>query len=73
VITVEFWREEHLRRHPEHIGAVFVAEIEAEELGGILRDAAAVLGSDPTGRDDRMARGRCAELPTGTTNGEDRE
>jgi hypothetical protein len=47
VITVEFCREEHLRRHPEHIGAVFVAEIEAEELAGILQDAAAALGRDP--------------------------
>lgn len=27
VITEEFCREDHLRRHPEHIEAVFVAEI----------------------------------------------
>jgi hypothetical protein len=48
VITVEFCREEHLRRNPEHIGAVFVAEIEAGELAGILQSAVATLGSDPT-------------------------
>lgn len=42
-LTAGFWREEHLRRHPEHVGAVFAAEIEAEELAGILCDAAAGL------------------------------
>ena len=47
VITMEFWREEHLRRHPEHRGAVFVAEIEAEELADILQNAVGVLGPDP--------------------------
>jgi hypothetical protein len=47
MITVEFWREEHLRRHPEHMGTVFVAEIEAEELAAILQDAVAALGRDP--------------------------
>jgi hypothetical protein len=47
VITVEICRQEHFRRHPEHIGAVFVAEIEAEELGGILQNAAAALTRDP--------------------------
>jgi hypothetical protein len=47
VLTGEFWREEHLRRNPEHRGAVFVAEIEAEELAGILQGAVAALGSDP--------------------------
>jgi hypothetical protein len=48
VITVEFCRKEHLRRHPEHIGAVFVAEIEAGELAGILQNAVAALDRDPT-------------------------
>jgi hypothetical protein len=43
VMTVGFWREEHLRRHPEHIGAVFVAEIEPQELAGILQGAVAAL------------------------------
>ena len=47
VITMEFWREEHLRRHLEHRGAVFVAEIEAEELADILQNAVGVLGPDP--------------------------
>jgi hypothetical protein len=42
-ITVSFWREEHLRRHPEHAGAVFVTEIAAEELAGILQGAIAAL------------------------------
>jgi hypothetical protein len=43
VMTASFWREEHLRRHPEHVGAVFVAEIEADELAGILQRAVAAL------------------------------
>lgn len=47
-LTLGFWREEHLRLHPEHVGTVFVAEIEAEELTGILHDAAAGLGGEPT-------------------------
>src|SRR5882724_6833827 len=48
VITVEFCREEHLRRHPQHLGAIFLAEIEAEELAGILQSALDALSSDPT-------------------------
>lgn len=44
VITAEFWRDEHLQRHPEHAGAVFAAEIPAEELATVLQDAAAALG-----------------------------
>lgn len=47
VITAEFWREEHLRRHPEDVGAVFVAEIDAEELSGVLQSVVAALGPDP--------------------------
>jgi hypothetical protein len=47
VITVEFCREEYLRRHPEHIGAAFVVEIEVEELAGILQNAVVALGRDP--------------------------
>lgn len=43
VMTLGFWREEHLRRHPEHMGAVFVAEIEPEELADILQGAVAAL------------------------------
>jgi hypothetical protein len=43
-ITVGFWREEHLRRHPEHVGAVFVTEIAAEELADILQGAVTALG-----------------------------
>ena len=44
VITVEFWRDEHLQRCPEHTGVVFTSEITAEELASILQNAAAVLG-----------------------------
>jgi hypothetical protein len=43
IMTVGFWRDEHLRRHPEHVGAVFVAELEAEELAGILQGAVTAL------------------------------
>jgi hypothetical protein len=43
VMTVGFCREEHLRRHPEHVGAVFVAEIETEKLADILQGAVAAL------------------------------
>ena len=38
MITVGLWRDEHLRRHPEHVGAVFVAELEVEELADILQE-----------------------------------
>lgn len=47
VMTGGFWREEHLRRHPEHVEAVFVAEIEPEELAGILQGAIAALNRGP--------------------------
>ena len=47
-ITLEFWREEHLRQHPEHVGEVFVAEIGADELAEILESAAAQLDRQPT-------------------------
>ncbi|MGW0856911.1 hypothetical protein [Streptomyces sp. NPDC002690] len=43
VITLEFWRPEHLRDHPEDAGAVFVAEIAMEELLGVLDGVVAVL------------------------------
>jgi hypothetical protein len=43
VITVQFWREEHLLKHPEHVGTVFAVEIQAAEFAGILEDLAAVL------------------------------
>lgn len=43
VITLEFWREEHLLSHPEDAGAVFVAEIPSHELIGILEGIAAAL------------------------------
>jgi hypothetical protein len=42
-ITVSFWREKHLRSHPEHVGAVFVTEIAAEELAGTLQGAVTAL------------------------------
>ncbi|QES03845.1 hypothetical protein [Streptomyces venezuelae] len=43
VITLEFWRAEHLFTHPEDAGAVFVVEIPAEEFIGILEGIAAAL------------------------------
>ncbi|MYS07587.1 hypothetical protein GTW71_14340 [Streptomyces sp. SID6041] len=43
VITLEFWREEHLLSHPEDAGAVYVVEISAQEFVGILEDIAAAL------------------------------
>ncbi|MFJ6052485.1 hypothetical protein [Streptomyces sp. NPDC092307] len=43
VITLEFWREEHLSRHPEDAGAVFVVEIPVEEFVGILEGIVAAL------------------------------
>ncbi|WP_329134185.1 hypothetical protein OG552_18175 [Streptomyces sp. NBC_01476] len=43
VITVQFWRDEHLRNHPEHAGTVFAVEIEAAEFAGILEDLVIVL------------------------------
>ncbi|MFJ9647650.1 hypothetical protein [Streptomyces sp. NPDC101206] len=50
VLTFEFWREEHLLSHPEDAGAVFVAELPAEEFVGILEGIAAVLNTGPSGR-----------------------
>jgi hypothetical protein len=46
LITLEFWRKEHLRLHPEHAGAIFAVEIEADELARILQNAAAALDQD---------------------------
>ncbi|MEY2246483.1 hypothetical protein AB8A21_26705 [Streptomyces sp. BF23-18] len=43
VITLEFWREEHLINHPEDAGAVFVVEIPAAEFVGILEGVAVAL------------------------------
>ncbi|MDV9191111.1 hypothetical protein R6L23_23395 [Streptomyces sp. SR27] len=45
VITLEFWREEHLLSHPEDAGAVFVVEIPAQEFVGILEGISAALGA----------------------------
>ncbi|MGW1463564.1 hypothetical protein ACWCPT_04305 [Streptomyces sp. NPDC002308] len=51
VLTLQFWREEHLVRQPDHAGRVFVAEVPTEEFVGILEDLAAVLdGSRGPGR-----------------------
>ncbi|MEU7387357.1 hypothetical protein [Streptomyces tanashiensis] len=47
VITLEFWREEHRRSHPEDAGAVFVVEIPAEVFVGILEGIAAALSAGP--------------------------
>lgn len=43
VLTLQFWREEHLVRHPDHVGRVFVAEVPTEEFVGILEGLAAAL------------------------------
>ncbi|MFD7030077.1 hypothetical protein ACFWAR_18740 [Streptomyces sp. NPDC059917] len=45
VITLEFWREEHLLNHPEDAGEVFVVEVPAEEFVQILDGIAAALGA----------------------------
>ncbi|MEZ0096015.1 hypothetical protein [Streptacidiphilus sp. EB129] len=45
VLTLQFLREEHLDRHPDHAGKVFVAEVPTEEFVGILEGLAAVLDS----------------------------
>lgn len=45
-ITWQFWREEHLLRHPEHAGTVFTLEIGAAELAGLLEGLVAVLDRD---------------------------
>ncbi|MGW8359274.1 hypothetical protein ACWGK1_01690 [Streptomyces wedmorensis] len=45
VITLEFWREEHLLSHPEDADVVFVVDIPAEEFIGILEGIAAALGA----------------------------
>lgn len=51
VLTLQFRREEHLLRHPDHAGKVFVAEVPTEEFIGILEGLAAVLdGSQDPGR-----------------------
>ncbi|WP_329111984.1 hypothetical protein [Streptomyces sp. NBC_01353] len=43
VITLSFWRGEHLLCHPEDAGVVFVVEIPSEEFVGILEGIAAAL------------------------------
>ncbi|MBP2586984.1 hypothetical protein J3A78_007462 [Streptomyces sp. PvR006] len=45
VITLEFWREEHLRDHPEDAGAVFVVEIQVQEFVRILDGIVTALGT----------------------------
>jgi hypothetical protein len=50
LITLQFWREEHLLKHPEQAGEVFGVEIPAAEFVGILEDIVAVLdGSQSQG------------------------
>ena len=43
VITAQFWREEHLLKHVEQAGRVFVVETRVSEFAGILEDLVAVL------------------------------
>jgi hypothetical protein len=49
VITLQFWREEHVNKHPEHASKVFVVEIATTEFVGILENLVAVLdgGQNP--------------------------
>ncbi|MEU6845626.1 hypothetical protein ABZ930_27500 [Streptomyces sp. NPDC046716] len=47
VLTTQFWREEHLIKHPEDAGEVFVAEIPTVEFVGILDDLLVVLADAP--------------------------
>ncbi|WP_034262783.1 hypothetical protein [Actinospica robiniae] len=42
-LTWQFWREEHLRSHPEHVGVVFVLDIQATEMTSILDELLAAL------------------------------
>lgn len=48
-ITFQFWRDEHLVKHPEHAGTVFVVEMEAAEFAATLDDLTAVLDRGPAG------------------------
>jgi hypothetical protein len=43
VLTVQFRREEHLIKHPEDAGEVFVVDIPTAEFAGILEDLVAAL------------------------------
>ncbi|WP_157876061.1 hypothetical protein [Peterkaempfera griseoplana] len=43
VLTLQFRREEHLVRHPDHVGKVFVVDVPTEGFVGILEDLASVL------------------------------
>jgi hypothetical protein len=43
LLTVQFWREAHLVKHPEDADEVFVAEIPTVEFIAILEDLAAAL------------------------------
>lgn len=47
VLTLQFWREEHLFKHSKDAGEVFVAEIPRVEFVGILEDLVAVLDGGP--------------------------
>ncbi|MEY9842879.1 hypothetical protein [Streptacidiphilus sp. EB103A] len=43
VLTAQFRREEHLFKHPEHVGKVFATEVPTEEFVGILEGLTAAL------------------------------
>ncbi|MBP0457490.1 hypothetical protein JFN87_08265 [Streptomyces bomunensis] len=45
VITLSFWRREHMLNHPGDAGAVLTVETPAKEFVGILEGIAASLGS----------------------------
>ena len=42
----QFWREDHLRAHPEHAETVFTAKMPVSSLTGILHDLVVVLSTE---------------------------
>jgi hypothetical protein len=58
MLTVEFWRPQHLQRHPGHAGKVFTAEINMDEQARILDDAITALGDSLTSPAEPQPPGR---------------
>ncbi|QKW23423.1 hypothetical protein HUT16_33930 [Kitasatospora sp. NA04385] len=53
-LTFQFWREDHLLRHPEHAGRVFTVELPTAEFVGLLDRARAAL--DDTAQQHQQQR-----------------
>lgn len=49
-ITLQFWRERHLRLHPEHVGVVFVVAIDTAADVIVSDTWSAVIPIDPSGK-----------------------